>query len=332
MPRFPKPWFRKERQAWFVQVDGRQYHLGPDREEALEKYHRLMNQPKTAKVASDTVVNLIDLFLAYCEGHRAVRTYEWYQYRLQSFVNTIPPGLRASDLKPFHLQKWIDAHPEWANGSKRNACRALQRAMRWAEQQGYIDRSPIAHFEKPPAGRRDQVVLPEEFEGILAVVRDREFQELLTVAWQTGARPQEVLHVEARHVDLKNSRWVFPLNEAKLKRFPRVIYLTEDALAITTRLMLKYPEGPLFRNTAGRPWTTDAVNCRFTTIKKKLGKRYCLYNFRHSWATAALQNGVDPITVAVLMGHADPSMLAKTYQHLAQNPSYLREALRRATA
>ena len=41
----------------------------------------------------------------------------------------------------------------------------------------------------------------------------------------------------------------------------------------------------------------------FTTIRKKLGKRYCMYNFRHSWATAALQNGVDPITVAVLMGH-----------------------------
>jgi integrase len=74
------------------------------------------------------------------------------------------------------------------------------------------------------------------------------------------------------------------------------------------------------------------VNCRFTTVEKKLGTRYCLYVFRHSWATRALERGVDPLTVAILMGHADPSMLAKTYQHLSQNPKYLQDAAKRATA
>ena len=44
MPRFPKPWFRKERQAWFVQMDGRQVNLGPDRQEAIDRYHALMAQ------------------------------------------------------------------------------------------------------------------------------------------------------------------------------------------------------------------------------------------------------------------------------------------------
>ena len=39
MPRFPKPWFRKERQAWFVQMDGRQVNLGPDRQDAIDRYH-----------------------------------------------------------------------------------------------------------------------------------------------------------------------------------------------------------------------------------------------------------------------------------------------------
>ena len=49
---------------------------------------------------------------------------------------------------------------------------------------------------------------------------------------------------------------------------------------------------------------------------------------RHSFATHALERGVDSVTVAVLMGHSDPSMLAKVYQHLTQNPTFLLEQAR----
>lgn len=55
-----------------------------------------------------------------------------------------------------------------------------------------------------------------------------------------------------------------------------------------------------------------------------------LYALRHSWATHALERGVDALTVAVLMGHRDPSTLAKVYQHLAQNPAFLLDQARRA--
>jgi hypothetical protein len=51
-------------------------------------------------------------------------------------------------------------------------------------------------------------------------------------------------------------------------------------------------------------------------VTRRYGTKYCLYAFRHTWCNRALKNGVDPITVSVLMGHADTSMLAKVYQHL----------------
>lgn len=332
MPRFPKPWFRKDRDCWYVQLDGKQHNLGPDRKLAFKRYHDLMAQPRKRRVPSETVPAIIDLFLDWCEKNRAKRTYEWYQVRCQAFIDTISPDLRVSDLRPHHLQTWVDSHTTWAPGNKRNACRAIQRAMNWAVKQGYIEKSPIAHFEKPPQGRREQIVNQAEFDAILAITRDREFRDLIITTWETGARPQETIRVEARHVDLKNTRWVFPASESKMHRLPRVIYLSTDALEITKRLVLTYPTGPLFRNTRGKPWTADAVNGRFTTVQKKLGKRYSLYALRHSWATKALQNGVDPITVAVLMGHNDPSMLAKHYQHLSQDPNYLRDAVSRAIA
>ena len=150
------------------------------------------------------------------------------------------------------------------------------------------------------------------------------------VAWECGPRPQELLRIEARHVDLKNGRWLFPKNEAKGKRRARVVYLTESAIEISTRLMVKHPDGPLFRNTQGRPWKPCSANCRFQRLKKKLGTKYCLYAFRHSYATRLLQSGVDALTVAVLMGHSDTSMLGKVYQHLSHDPSHLREQLGRS--
>ncbi len=54
--------------------------------------------------------------------------------------------------------------------------------------------------------------------------------------------------VEARHVDAKEGRWVFPPEESKGKRGHRVVYFSETALRITVRLAGRWPSGPLFRN------------------------------------------------------------------------------------
>jgi len=328
--KFPKPWYRPSRGLWFVTIDGHQFKLGSDRDAAFELYHQLMSTPAEQRRAGDSVAQVIDAFLGWCQIHRSQGTYEWYRDRSQQFVDFIPRGLTVAQLKPFHLQRWIDSHPNWAPGNKRNACRSVQRALSWAVKQGYIEKSPLQYFEKPPAGKRDQVVTVQEFQQILDNTSDTSFRDLLQVSWETGARPQETLRVEARHVELHNSRWVFPPKEAKGGKLHRIIYLNEKALEITESWMKKFRKGPIFRNTRKRPWTTEAVCCRFFTLKRKLGVRYSLYSLRHTWATNALKNGVDPITVSVLMGHSDTNMLARTYAHLTHDPVYLQSAAQKA--
>lgn len=63
---------------------------------------------------------------------------------------------------------------------------------------------------------------------------------------------------------------------------------------------------------------------------KELVPRYSLYALRHSWATRALKSGTDALTVAILMGHSDPSTLAKVYQHLSHDPVHLLEKAKAA--
>ena len=335
MARTPKPWYRKDRKAWFVTIAGTRHNLGPDRELAFQQFHELMAQPAQCRVDGKSVTAIFDAFLDWTKKNREVGTYEWYRDRLTWFSQFVPQGqsfavknLLSNELKPYHVQKWIDSK-ECSDGHKRGCITAVKRAMSWAEKMGYIDRNPIARMEKPSQGRRDVVIREDEFEHLVAHYQeDQSFRDLLTIAWETGARPQEILMVEARHVELKNSRWVFPKEEAKGKKRTRVVYLTETALEMTERRVEQFPEGVLFRNSKGEPWKRNAVNCRFRRLEKHIGRRLCLYHFRHSFATRMIESGVDALVVAALMGHSDLSMLGRTYAHLTQNSENLLNHLR----
>ncbi len=371
MARQPKPWYRKDRDAWFVTVAGTRHNLGPDKKQAMERFYALMREPKTAKVASTSFAAIADAFLDWLTSNRAQETYGWYQYRLERFCQRYP-DLVANEIRPYHVQQWVDSYEELSKTSRRNYVRSVKRCVKWAKQQGYIEVDPIVDMEVPGAESRDICVPADEFARICTFIRDDTFLELCRVTYETGCRPQEILRVEARHFDEKNARWILPPAEAKGKRKPRLVYLSPYALMVTRRLVAKYPEGRLFRNTKGKPWTTDAVNCGFIRLRIRMGlaslkeqgvrvetlmqseldaleppallknlsvkartklrnkvagdraTKYSLYALRHSWATRALQSGLDALTVAVLMGHNDPSTLSRVYQHLAHNPEHLR--------
>ena len=386
MSHYPKPFFKKARGLWYVEINRKQINLGPDREEAFRQYHQLMTRPREQPVSPEMLASIIDVYLYWVQKNRAAETYELYRYRLQRFV-TKYPEMRVAALRPFHVQQWVDGFV-LAVTSRRNYFRSIKTCLGWAVKQGYIERSPIESLEVQGAERSEVYVPQDEFERLLGFVPDDRFRELLVTTYQTGCRPQESLRVTAEYVDLPNARWVFPQSESKGKRAPRIIYLTEPALDITKRLVKQQPEAELFRNSQGRPWTTEAVACAFDRLQDRMGKvillergeapsdsaiaefkhtlcrtkrvkgverpktdaelrceakgklirrmakkvapRYSLYALRHSWATNALKRGVDPLTVALLMGHKDPSMLARVYQHLSHSPDHMLDQARRA--
>lgn len=324
---YPKPFFRKSRRLWYVQIGGRQHNLGPDRAKAFEAYHDLMREPAAVPVDPRSVAALIDAFTDWVEKNRSAETYDWYQSRLKSFIARYP-GLLIAEFKPFHVQQWID-NLKLSFGSKHNYARSIMRCMNWCEEQGLIEKNPIRHFKKPRAGKREQIISDEEYAAILGVIKRPYWHDLIKFAWSTGARAAEILALEKRHVDLANHRIVMPVSEEKMRRAPRIIYLSPAAEEIVLRLMTKYPTGKLFRNFDGVAWETAAVNCAFVRIKKKLKVKYCLTSFRHTWCHRMLKAGVDALTVSVLMGHSDPSMVARVYSHLAHAPDYLLESIKK---
>ena len=52
--------------------------------------------------------------------------------------------------------------------------------------------------------------------------------------------------------------------------------------------------------------------------------------FRKGFVTEALKNGVDTVTLAHLVGHADAGMISRVYGRVQQDPEYMAEAARTA--
>lgn len=324
MARPRKPWHRKSRNAWFVEIEGKQHNLGPDKEEALRQFHALMAKAPE-KPGSGSVAAMLDAFLVFSGEHKAEATVDWYQGYLQDFLDYLkttrrsPGAMSPEKVKPRLIREWVDERGK----AKRARITAIKAAYKWGHAEGWIGENPLTAMERPATRKREGLVSIDEMKKIMRL-SSKPFRRLLIVAWDTGARPQELKWLQSHHLDLPNHRMIFPANEAKGKKKNRVIYLTPRAERIICRLD---QGGYIFRNSSGNPWTASAVKCRFARLETKLGRRFCQYHWRHAFATRKLKDGVSPIVVAELLGHSDVSTLAKVYQHVAQDPHHLLTAL-----
>lgn len=136
--RQPKPYFRQQKQAWYVQIDGRQFSLGRDEKKAWQRYHELILNRADLDSETVTAAQLIDTFLEWCSKHRSKGTFENSRRYCRHFINSAGKKLTVAKIKPKHITEWIDRHPGWTNTSKNDAISAVQRAMNWATKQGGI--------------------------------------------------------------------------------------------------------------------------------------------------------------------------------------------------
>jgi integrase len=347
MPRNPAPWFWDQLQEWCVRIDNKRHRLGKNPEgaptpsknkkgkwivpdEISKAFHLLRAGEKKKEVPSDSVKAIVDLFLDWTKTHRAPLTHLWYLGHLQSFVDSLTPATLAVDrLKSHHIDTWIDSH-DWGPSTRRGAMTAVARCMNWAAKKDRIAHNPIYRkLDKPAASKREVVLSAKDFAAILKHTSG-EFRELIETVWETGCRPEEIVKVEARHVELKNERWKFPIDESKGKKKSRIVYLSDKALKLTKRLMAEHPTGPLFRKPNGTPWHRYDVSQYFQRLEPKLGVQYRLYDMRHSFITNGLRNGVDPVTMANLVGHVDLKMIHEIYNHTSLDTTFMKTAAKKA--
>ena len=337
MPRPPKPWWNAQKGAWYCWIDGKRVRLAVDKADATIQFHRLMaargvNLPGLAPPGY-TVLDVFNLFVdhvsrAVSRGERSRVTLEGYERYLPRAAEAIG-GIAASELRPHHVETWLDSEPRWGPTSRYNAITAIKAAFRWANRSGHLETNPLAHMERPTPKRRERIPTEADLEAWRTAWSDQAGRDLLQALVESGCRPGEVYRLTARDVDLEAGTWsVIDKIRHKTGEERRTVHLTPSLVNLSRRLVERWPEGPIFRNRSGRPWTRNAVACRFARLRARgvASPGDVAYALRHLYVTDALERGVDVATVAALVGHKDATMILRVYSKLRQRSEHLRRA------
>jgi integrase len=332
MARPGKPWYRSDRDAWFVKVNGKQTPLcvrgKENRGEAVRAWHRLMAQrPEPAQEVS-TVSEVITAFLADAEVRVAPITHSFYRRFLDPF-RTKYGHVRVDRITVALAESWSRV-ATWSSSTRHDALGTLATAFRWAERCGVVDRSPLVGLRLPPKESQgaEAVISKADYDRIIQAASG-DFQALLRFLWLTGCRPSEATALTVDAIDWASASIVLKRHKTANRGKARVIYLCDEALALLTAQRDRHGCSLLFRNQSGTVFGRKMLAQKMWRLSKSLGVRVTAYGFRHTFATDALVSGVPDAHVAELLGHSGTAMLHKHYSHLGSKAQALRAALDR---
>jgi integrase/recombinase XerC len=336
MGRPSKPWYREDRARWVARVDGRQITLARGPKSATEAAARkelrrlLAERDRGVRVGPVAIRTdeLCDHFLHHVKTEREPATFDWYRRHLKSFCAT-HGATPAAEVRPHHVADWSNAHG-WGQNTRSGAVTAVKRAFSWGRKMGYIDADPIRDLARPAPARRTAIMSGAQTAEAIAGV-SAPLALLLEFLHETGARPGEGTLVAKADVDFARNLIVLTKHKtARATGKRRVIVLSARAAEIVRALAEANPEGPLFRNTEGNPWTRNAMSLAFRRLRRKtgMGREATAQALRHRFATDAA--GQYPNTVvAALLGHGSTAMVDRVYSHLGDEHDALRSAVDR---
>ncbi len=231
--------------------------------------------------------------------------------------------------------------------------RVLHRAFKWAVTEDIIGSNIFANVALPKAKESDARSLSyDEADEFFAAAKGTKFEEFFDIAILTAARRGEMCALKWDSVDLDAARVTIrsSLASTRVKKKARadgaaavllkgtksgrsrVVPLDADAIEAFRRLSARRAadrlrhganycdQGFVFADALGRPIKLDAPTKAFRDIavNAKLSPELTRHSLRHSFASWALPNGADIISVQRIMGHSVPSTTLNLYSHAVE--------------
>ena len=212
----------------------------------------------------------------------------------------------------------------------RNIHQILSSALKLAQEQRIILTNPAEGCALPKVEHREMKTLPvEQLQSFLREAKDSGVFELYYLELATGLRRGELLglkweDIDLEHGDLRVRRQIARINgkvvEAplKTKNAYRTLPLAEDTISILNEQKKKVGSSPwVFPSATGGPISPDSVLHMLHRVLKRAGlPQVRFHDLRHTFATLALQNGVDIKTVSGMLGHFSAGFTLDTYAHV----------------
>jgi integrase len=254
---------------------------------------------------------------------------------LRSTSKTFADEVTEADVLAFHRHLRDGGNAERTIRGKHIA---LMGFLRWCK----VDVKALAVDAPRLVKKMPTVYTPEELAAFFAALKTRKHKALFSVLLKCGLRMQEAMHLEWPDVDYRHrllhvrakKHWNFMLKDFEERSVP----LANDVAKLLTALHRERPKSRLvfgterdlpdwkmlqFLKRRVRVAGLNCVTCDTCNAKDECSK-WTLHQFRRTFATMMVRNGLDLNTLMKLMGHND---LATVQRYLGGGDSKTAQTL-----
>lgn len=269
-----------------------------------------------------------------------------YKERFDNNIKDCIGNMLISDVKPMHCQNVLNQMKDKYKTSTIYQTRvALYCIFSDAVENEVILKNPVTKAVKYNIGKEPKKVRAltiEEQKKFLEVAKGTSNYNQFAFLLQTGLRTGEliglrwsdidfekkVIHIQ-RSMEYRYSVGEWRIGEPKSKSGYRDVPLTEEAIGIlrnqkaklrTINIINLQFKDYVFLNRNGEPTKNSAYDSSLFKLCNKAGiDRFSMHVLRHTFSTRAIEGGIRPKTLQVILGHSSLAITMNLYVHVTED-------------
>lgn len=274
---------------------------------------------KQARKAVPTYAKLAEQHIAHA------RTYQKRPENTERVINThlLPRWgkLKLTEITSQEIAKWFGekAGEGLAPATIEKIRVVFGKGFELAKQWKLFDMNPVRDVPRRRfSNARERYLTAKEAERLMVAVEasaNTQLKHIVKLLLLTGARKNELLQAQWKHVDLERKAWLIPDSKTGKARY---VPLSQAAIAIIKDLptwdkcpwLLPNPETKKPYTCIKHPWDTARKKAKLPDLR--------IHDLRHSAASFMINAGIDLYAVGRILGHADHQSTMR-YSHLADD-------------